>query len=348
MAREQMIPIILNKNFEKLAEPDDYISFIWTGRFYEVGDFELCLDIRYSEYIVTGYYVMRLNDDHVGIIEKVQYKRTEEAQEMIIVSGRKLPAILARRVIASQTQISGLVTAGIGLLIDENAINPAILARRIPNLTFTNNSQNTIEIDAQYTGDNLLDTASSLCKTYSVGFDAVLRDGIIDFSLYDGVDRSYGQTENPYVIFSENYDNLLTCEFESDFKNYASDVLVGGEGEGISRTFVWSAKSSQSGIERYEKFLDASSAVSNDNIITQETYEKQLEELGIEEITEYSEAFTGEVDFTSANYGTDLWLGDIVTIENTRWGMRVNARLLQVIESVGEDGTYTIVPTFGT
>ena len=349
MSRSQMIPIILNTDCVRLAEADDYISFIWTQRFYAVGDFELCLDIRYASKIAMGYYIMRKGDNHAGIVEKIQFKRTEEAREMIIISGRMLPAIAARRVISTQTQLSGLLTAGIGLLIDENLINPSDPARKIDNVQFLNNSSSTQEIDSQYTGENLLDTESSLCETYSVGFDGVFDDDFnIILSLYDGVNRSYGQSVNPYVVFSESYDNLLNCEFDADYTSYASDVLVGGEGEGVNRTMVWSAKESKSGLDRYEKFLDASSAVSNDNIITQETYEKQLEGLGLEEITEYTEAFQGEVDFSGVNYGVDLFVGDIVTIENTRWGMRLNTRLIEVIESVGEDGSYTIVPTFGT
>ena len=349
MSREQMIPTILNNECVRIAEADDYISFIWTQRFYAVGDFELCLDIKYANMIAMGYYIMRKGDNHAGIVEKIQFKRTEEAQEMIIISGRMLPAIAARRVISTQTQLSGLLTAGIGLLIDENLINPSNPARKIDNVQFVNNSSSTQEIDSQYTGENLLDTESSLCETYSVGFDGVFDDEFnIILSLYDGVNRSYGQSVNPYVVFSESYDNLLNCEFDADYTSYSSDVLVGGEGEGINRTMVWAAKESKTGLDRYEKFLDASSAVSNDNIITQETYEKQLEGLGLEEITEYTEAFTGEVDFSGVDFGTDLNVGDIVTIENTRWGMRINSRLIQVIESVGEDGTYTIVPTFGT
>lgn len=349
MSMAQMIPIILNTSLERIAEIDDYVSFIWTGRFYSPGDFELCADISHADVLQVGNYVTRKQDDHAGIIEKVQFKRTEESQEMIIVSGRMLPALLARRIISTQTQLSGLVTASIETLINENAINPANSARIIPGLTFSNNSTSTEEMDAQYTGENLLDTISGLCETYAVGMDCIIDDNNdFAFSLYDGVDRSYNQNINPYVVFSELYDNLLNSEFDEDYTNYATDVLVGGEGEGINRTMVWSAKDSQQGLNRYETFLDASTAVSNDNIITQETYEKQLEGLGLEEVTEYTTAFTGEVDFSGIVLGIDINIGDICTIENVRWGKRINSRLIEVIESVGEDGTYSVVPTFGT
>lgn len=344
-----MTPTILSADFTRIAEVDDFISFIWTTRFYTCGDFELCADISRADILVIGNYVQRKDDNHLGIIETIKYQMDEEHNEMIIASGRFLPSILARRVISTQTQISGLVAECIKALIDENAIAPTVAARQIPGLTFTSSVTSTEEMDAQYTGENLLDTVSSICKTYGIGFDCTLGDNNdFDFLIYEGVDRSYNQSENPYVIFSDQYDNLLTSEYDEDFSSYVTDVLVGGEGEGINRTMIWSAKDTQSGLNRYESFLDASSAVSNDSIITQETYEAQLEGLGLEQVTEYTTAFSGEVDFTGVELGKDINVGDICSVENTRWGMFINTRLVEAIESVSEDGTYSAIPTFGT
>lgn len=346
----EMIPIILNENFERAAEIDDFISFIWTTRYYTSGDFELCADISRANVLAVGNYVTRKSDDtHVGIIESVKFQYTEEHEEMIIASGRLLPALLSRRIISSQTQLSGLISECIKNLIEENAINPKDSARQIPGLTFSSSVTSADTMDAQYTGENLLDTIASICETYSIGFDCTLGDNnAFNFSLYEGVDRSYAQSVNPYVVFSDLYDNLLTSEYDEDREHYVTDVLVGGEGEGINQTIVWAAKNSQSGLNRYESFLDASSAVTNENIITQETYEKQLEGLGLEQVTSYTTAFTGQVDFTNVELGVDINVGDVCVIENARWGMYINSRLVEVIESIGEDGAYAAVPTFGT
>lgn len=349
MSRQQMIPTILDGAFNRIAEIDDFISFIWTTRYYTSGDFELCADISRADLLQVGNYVQRKNDDHLGIIETVKYQMDEDRAEMVIASGRFLPALLARRVISQQTQVSGLVTECIKTLINENAITPSDTGRTIPGLTFTNRSANTQTMDSQYTGENLLDTVSKICETYGVGFDCVLGDNNdFDFILYDGTDRSYNQNTKPFVIFSDKYDNLLSSEYNEDFKSFVTDVLVGGEGEGVSRTMIWSAKSTQTGLNRYEKFMDASSAVTNENIITQATYEKQLEGLGLEQVTEYTTAFTGEVDFTGVELGKDIFVGDICTIENTKWQMFINSRLVEAIESIDESGAYSAVPTFGT
>lgn len=348
MSREQMSPTILNNSFIRLAEIDDFISFIWTTRYYTSGDFELCADISRADVLKVGYYVQRKDDEHLGIIEAIKYQKTEEAQEMIIASGRLLPALLARRVISSQIQLNGLVSECIGALISENAINPVNAARTIPGLTFTNTATNTDTMEAQYTGENLLETISSICETYGIGMDCTLNDNNgFDFVLYDGVDRSYNQSENPYVVFSDKYDNLLTSEYDENYSEFVTDVLVGGEGEGVNRTMIWSAKDAQSGLNRYEMFLDAQSAVTNDHIITQATYEKQLEGLGLEHVTEYTTAFSGEVDFTNVVLGVDINVGDICTIQNEHWQMFINSRLVEAIESIDESGAYSAVPTFG-
>lgn len=345
----QMLPIILDSNFNRAAMIDDYISFIWTTRYYKVGDFELCADVSRANVLHAGNYVTRAGDDfHLGIIEDVKLQYTEDMNEIIIATGRFLPAILARRVIASQTVVSGTIANAIQTLINDNAINPSIAARRINGLTFNSSITSPPTMDAQYTGENLLDTIESICETYSIGIDCTLTEqNGFNFTLYEGVDRSYNQSANPYVVFSDKYDNLLTSEYSEDYKEYTTDVLVGGEGEGTARTMVWSAKQSQSGLNRYEKFFNAQNAVTNEQIITQETYEKQLEGLGLEQVTTYTSAFTGEVDFSGVTLGDDLNVGDIVTIENARWGMFINSRLIEVIESVGEDGQYKAVPTFG-
>jgi hypothetical protein len=68
---------------------------------------------------------------------------------------------------------------------------------------------------------------------------------------------------------------------------------------------------------------------------------------GLESMTTYTRAFSGEVDFESVKYKEDINIGDLCVIQNTKWGIYVNARLIEVIESIDESGKYTINPTFG-
>ena len=66
-------PIIMDTDFKELGTIDDYISLIWTTRYYKNGDFELCLDVdnEYLDMIRKDYYIYREDDENVGIIQNI-------------------------------------------------------------------------------------------------------------------------------------------------------------------------------------------------------------------------------------------------------------------------------------
>lgn len=344
-----ILPIVMNSNFERLAVIDDYNSFIWTTRYYDCGDFELCVDVHSNSFDLfqMDYYILRDDDENVGIIENVKIQRNEEGHEIMIVSGRFLPSIIGRRIISKQTQISGNVSNGIYMLLQNEIINPTIAQRKISNFV-CGNYINTQAIEQQFTGDNLLTAITDICRTYNIGFKVILNDSNqYVFQMFNGVDRSYGQNVNPYVVFSDAYDNLLSSEYEENYKNIATNVLVAGEGEGLDRKTLWVTKSNPSGINRHEVYKDHRNIRSNDGEISDAEYNQLLHEAGLEQLTTFTQAFTGTVYFDNIVYKQDVNIGDICTIENARWGMYINARLVEVIESVNEAGEYSIVPSFG-
>lgn len=345
----EMIPIIADTNFNRIAEIDNYSSFIWTTRYYNCGDFELCVPANVNNFDLfkKDYYIMRNDDDHTGIIEKIDIQRNEDGKETLIISGRFLSSILERRIIAVQTQINDTISNGIYKLIDDAVINPAIAERKISN--FTRDNYTTSEkMSAQYTGKNLLDTISDICKTYGLGFKTTLTDdNKFYFQLFEGVDRSYNQAENPFVIFSDQYDNLLSSEYKEDYTAQVTNVLVAGEGEGLDRKTLWVTTENPSGLARREMYKDQRNLQSNDGEISESEYMAQMKEDGLESISKITQAFSGGVDFNSYRWKTDINIGDVCTIENTKLGIYINSRLIEVIESTSEAGEYSITPTFG-
>ena len=238
---KQILPVIMNTNFERLAVVDDYISFIWTSRYYTSGDFELCVDVNEQNMalFMKDYYVVRDDDENVGIIENIVVDRNEDMKEMLIVTGRFLQSILGRRIIAVQTTVNGKISACIERLINENVINPTRPARKISNFTI-DNVEIATTMKAQYTGKNLLETISKICETYGIGFKVTLNsDHEFVFKLYEGIDRTYDQDENTWVIFSDKYDNLLSSEYEENYRDVVTALLVAGEGEGQDRKTAW-------------------------------------------------------------------------------------------------------------
>ena len=343
-------PIIMNTEFESKCLFDDYISFIWTPRYYSPGDFELCLQVNQKAltYIRKDYYVMRTDDENVGIIENIDIKNDQYGNEMMIVSGRFLSSILERRIIAKQTQFNSSTVSNIVKRLIKDAITqPEIAARQIPNFVYHQYVIDT-PITRQFTGQNLLTTVEELGREFGFGFKTTLNSSHeFVFTLYEGIDRTYDQNENPFAVFSDRYDNLLSSEYIEHYSDQVTDVLVAGEGEGLQRKTAWATKRNLTGLARYELYKDSRNTRSNDGEIPESEYLASLRAEGKAEITNYTTAFSGQVDFENVKYKEDINLGDLCVIENSKWGIHVNARLIEVIESVDETGAYTLNPTFG-
>ena len=344
---DKMLPVIMNDQFVRLDVIDDYSSFIWSTRYYTSGDFQLIVDVnsKNKSLFQKDYYVVRDDDENVGIIEDIQLQRTEDGKDQFVITGRFLDAIIARRIIAVQTTVSGKVSACIEQLLDENIINPSIAARQIDNFVIQSYEISTT-MEAQYTGKNLLETISKICQTYGCGYKVTLNDDHeYVFQLYEGENRTYDQSVNPWVIFSDTYDNLLSSQYEECYKNIATAVLVAGEGEGLDRKTAWISDGS-TGLNRHEVYKDQRN-IRSETGMTPEEYNQLLVEYGKQSLTTYTTSFTGTVYFDNIVYKEDINVGDLCVIENSRWGIYMNARLVEVIESVDEAGQYTITPSFG-
>lgn len=342
---------VLDKQLNIVTIIDSYSSIIWTNRYYECGDFELYLAATQSLIynLREDYMLIREgHEENAMIIETIQITTNVEDGNYLIVSGRCLKSIFYRRIIWEQTQVSGTIESCISTLINKNIIDPDNLDRKIENVELGVLIKTNTTMTAQYTGDNLGETITAICKTYGLGWDVALdlENKKIVFGLYSGVDRSYNQEKNSWVVFSDEYNNLLSTEYAYSKENYANVTKVAGEGEGLARknTTVGDAK----GIDRYEIFTDARDLSTNEGEITDEEYYSQLTEKGNEKLAEAveTENFFGEVIDYQFIYGQDYSLGDVVEVVN-EYKMAAVSRVTEVIESEDESGIY-IIPTFET
>lgn len=350
---------VFNKDLDTIGLIDNYQSVIWTTRFFDTGDFELYLPVSMDliELLKEDNYLCRSSDitvsgndtiyKNVMIIENITIKTDVENGNYLTVSGRSLKNILSRRIIWQQTNLTGHVELCIRRMVEENAVTPIIAERKIKNLEMGGLLGLEDTIDMQVTGDNLCEVIAEMCKQYGIGFDIYIINKNFRFELYVGENRSYNQEKNPYVVFSSDYENLLNTEYKflkQDFKNVA---LVAGEGEGLERktTVVGTA----TGLDRYEKFVDARDVSSNNGEYTEEEYIKMLEDRGHKSLEESKavQSFDGSTE-TRISYelNKDYFLGDIVQVIN-EYGIEASPRILEIIESEDENGR-SIIPTFST
>lgn len=343
---------LLNTSLEIIDVIDTYKSIIWTTRYFTAGDFELYIPVseKMLNQLRRDYYLVREDDmTQAMIINKIQIDTDVELGNYLIVTGKSLKSILHRRIVWEQTMLQGKVEFCIRQLLDDNITNSSISERNVTNLVLGTELGTTSNMSSQYTGDNLGEIVENLCKTHGLGYDILLdlEEKLFIFVLYQGADRSYNQTENPRVIFSNEFDNLLRSSYTHDSENYKNVAKVAGEGEGIARksTVVGTA----SGLNRYELFVDARDVSSNDGSVDDTTYTDMLAERGVEALSEttMTENIEGEIENNHTYVlNQDYFLGDIIEVVN-EYGISMTPRVTEVIETVDDTGTY-VIPTFST
>lgn len=347
--------LILNTKFESVHLVDTFKSMIWTDRYSAYGDFEIYFSMNPEllEFLKEDYYLWIKESEHCMIIEDLSIDSDVEEGNHIIVTGRSLESILERRIVWGQKVLTGNLQNAIQTLLNESIISPSIADRKIGNFIFepsTDEKITKLAIDAQYTGDDLYSIISGLCAKNNIGFKIVLNDSNqFVFSLYAGVDRSYDQTENPYVIFSPNFENIINSNYFTSKANLRTVTLVAGEGEGVSRKTA--IVGSGSGLDRRELFTDARdiSSDTEGGTLSDAEYTAQLKTRGINSLAEHeaNTAFEGEVEATQLfKYGEDFFIGDIVQIVN-EYGHEGAAYISELIISQSEEGVSTY-PTFKT
>ena len=341
---------VMNNSFEILAIVDNYKSAIWTERYYESGDFELYLPATDDNLKLFKKHqiIVRVDDISRGmIVEKLRITTSIDEGNYLIVSGRSLSSILSRRIIWKQTTFSGLVENTIRRIVTESLVTPDDNQRAITNFTLGASIGLEDKLKIQFTGDNVEEAIQKLCVAFKIGYRVKLNipgNGFI-FEIYKGVDRTYNQNVVPYVVFSENFDNLLTSDYSNDQTFYKNVAQIAGEGEGTSRKKVTVGQAS--GINRFETFVNASDLSTNDGEVTTTDYENLLKQRGNETLAEL--ASTESIDSQIAPNQTyklneDYFLGDLVEIIN-EYGASYTPRITEVIECQDETG-FSCIPTF--
>lgn len=336
---------ILDNNFIPLAAFENYISFLWTDRYAEEGDFEIETVPEASLLAVCkqDYYIMNTDSEHEMIIEGLKIVTDVEDGPRLYVTGSSLESILKRRIVWSKTVLNGNLQNGIKTLLDENIISPTDTSRKIPNFIFqasTDTDITKLEIARECDKENLYDLIVDICKTKKIGFKIVRNtSNQFVFSLYAGKDHSYTQETLPFVAFSPKFDNLENSEFNNSTADSVNTVYVTG-GENDSESLVLG---NNSGLTRRESHVSAGTMDENySGSYTDFLTEKGNEELKDKKITK---TFEGNVDATGLfKLGVDFSLGDIVQIEN-EFEIRDRARIVEIIHSDDKSGRI-VYPTF--
>lgn len=248
---------VLDGDLNPIGLIDTYNSLIWSNRYNTEGDCELYLEATDDNLTLLrkGKYLSRLDDEMVCRIEKIELDTSTQNGNYITVTGYDVKKILSQRILWSQSNVDGNVEDYIRNMIYKTLVNPNLSARAITN---TQGRQNFMLGDKagftevtteQASYSKVSDKVQEFCKVYGWGYKVIVDIGNFYFILYKGTNRS----EN--VIFSNDFENLISTKYTEDHSNLANVALIAGEGEGSERARNVSGYAE--GLDRYEIYVDA-------------------------------------------------------------------------------------------
>lgn len=228
---------IYSPTIEQQGVIDSYSSFRWRRRFFEPGEFELHCPATSENLslLIEGNVIHRLDRKEGGLIEGVAVSTSENGDE-IAITGRFLSSKLSDRIITPTINFSGAAEVAMRQIVSDNAIT----ARPISYLSLGTLNNFAPTVNFQATWKTVLDVLITLSKSSNIGFRVRIDvpNKALIFETYQGTDRTVTQSVIPYVLFSNEFNNIVGPTYTLNSQNYKNYAIVGGEGEGAARVIV--------------------------------------------------------------------------------------------------------------
>lgn len=345
---------VFDGNYTPLGILSSPTSVDYIEKFNDLGTFEvhIPIDKNNTAFLQTDNVILFDKDRGIaGVITSIEV--TQEDSPSICLKGDLNEEYLYRRICWGLFEKTGTPKEIIYDMLQTQIINPTDEKRKIVDIVIGPDALAEEEAIAyQNTGGVVGESIANLCSSNSIGFrlkyEPTKKQSV--FQLYSGTDRTIEQKTVPPVIFSVEYENILSSEYTLSTKDMRNVALVAGEGEGIARKSVTIGESS--GKARKEYFVDArdlQSTNSDGMEIPQDEYLLMLTQRGNEKLADLrtSQSFDCSIN-TQGNilYNQDYFIGDLVTIRDSLLGIQLNARLTEVehgFSSTGEE----LYMTFG-
>lgn len=342
-----MLLYILDETLDTMGIIDNFYSLSWAERYHDSGTFELEIPIIYegSSLLGLGNYVTMSDSDRIMMIQEVKPSYEAESNK-IVVNGESVESLLKRRWMWDEllfvSQPAGQI---MNSMVIEHATDPGYSIRGMPLLTTPSEIVLGPHYITQFEGPmTIYDLVVKVAKASRLGFKTTKVGNVFLFEVYAGEDRSYSQTDNPYIIFSPTFDNVKTSSYYLSNKDVANVVLVMTDDATYPETWV---------AGRYEnepepEYMERKEYVISININRDEDPENPLQNSDVLEIIRAKgrevieqrspiSLFEGDFDVDgSFKYGTDFFLGDIV--QCNLHNKNVSARLVELIRSYSAEG----------
>lgn len=348
-----------------LGEIDNYESMFFNRSWHGIGAIELRVNRykRYADKLLKDNLILIGTDlNKVFIIKHREIELNEEGKitENWLIKGYALKSIIAQRITippshTSHDNKSGSAETVMKHYINNHLVNPVDGRRKIPQLVIAPNLQRGIHIDYSSRFKNVAEEMSTLSLTSSLGWDLTLdiTNKKWVFDVAEGRNLVAGQSINPPVIFSPQFESLKSLQYTQSELNYKNVAIVAGQGEGVARRVIEvPAPNIGIGINRHEIFIDARDVSETDDEdipIPEHKIIQSLTDRGKQQLNELiqEEYLEGQILTNGPfKYQEDYDLGDIATNQHVDWGITMDARITDIKE-IHEENGFSIEATFG-
>ncbi|PWW37404.1 MULTISPECIES: siphovirus ReqiPepy6 Gp37-like family protein [Paenibacillus] len=321
---------VIDRGFNLKAEIDDYTSLQFTRRFYRAGEFELHIPLGKQgvEELQKERIIVVNNQMHkAGIIQSRNITQDSQGLEVLVVKGPTIGGVIERRITVTDyfDRVRGPAETVMKHYINNHLINPVNPERAVLFIANAQNQGRGKETPWSSRFDPLgalIEEIAEFCDIgWTMSLDYSSKKWVFD--VLPGRNLVAGQSVLPPVIFSRDFDNIISQNYVDSDQQYRNVGYAGGKGEYEDRLIQMVG--SGTGADRRETFLDCSSAEDA----------AELVEMGNQKLAPLKTiiSYDGEILNTGSFIFEQDWdLGDIVTIQNRSWGLTMDSRITEVKE----------------
>lgn len=341
---ELLVYEVTNESFEVVGIIDA-ISISWTKYFNKFADISLkVLATKQNiELLTKNRIIYPKGGTDAAFIDIVEIQKTEKGELILQIKGRTLESLLDRRVHYGRTVFKNILICDIATTLVTSAFITSPLSNR--NLKFFKVSEDYPDIYpelgvCQYSWGSIYEHIKDLCETYpNLGYEMQFNpeEKRIIFQILQSNDHTEN-SENP-VVFSSALNNILSSEYYSSIRDFKNVAWVAGEGTGSSRVSEVAGDIDSKGYARFEYYVDARD-LQKEGSLTSEQYRELLTNRGLEKLSGLKKVDTISAKIFLSNsqyvYRTDYKVGDMVTIEDKDIGVKLDAQVTGLRESISD------------
>ena len=374
---------VFDFELNRLGLIEMYSTITYTLKFVDVGSFELkCAINKQNVKLIQKNRFLWIEDEVCGII---QYINSSTDDGTITAKGKLAKEMLNWRWVYPCFVKTGEPAALAESIVNIHCVNPSEPKRKMRGLVIGNAVYiiNKPHITYQKTGDTVLTSVQNISTANNLGFEIYFNPRNVNpfkFVMLEGKDRTIGNKDgNKPVVFSRDFENIVSGSYEYNDDSFRNIALVAGEtadgsnNENAARTFLvvdQVGSENASSFYRKELYVDARDLQSeyseevntkddegNDitetvkKKMTEQEYNATLSNRGFEKMGEtlVEESYESQIRTdarTIYQFGKDYTYGDYVTVIDKSLGIMLNVQITE-IQIVYDANGYDYIPTFG-